>query len=291
MKENLSIQHSRMGFVEKACSTAKMKASHYHDELEVNLILRGRSSYLLGSRRYVLEADTLVWLFPGQEHILLECSRDFEMWVVVFRPELVTKSCKTRGYELLKEKDPAGYYCKRIAPHQTQRIDRLFSDISSSDDEALYNTGLAYALPLTWSVYSSTHEMLPSADIHPAVENAVHLLRKNPFHDDLTTVAEFAGLSPARLSRLFKEQIGVSMVHFKNHLRIERFLNLYRKGRRKNIMQTALDAGFGSYPQFHREFTRIMGCSPAEFRRRQIMSRERSFESAGSDEIPLAIDR
>ncbi len=269
MKENLSFKHSWLGFVEKVCSPAKMKTSHCHDELEVNLALRGRASYLLGSRRYVLEADTLVWLFPCQEHILLECSLNFEMWVVVFRPKLVTKIGKSRGYNLLKEKDPAGYFCKRITSLHKQQLDRLFADISSTDDEMLYNTGLAYALPLAWSIYSTTHEMSPNTDIHPAVENAVQLLRKNPFHDDLTTVANCSGLSPARLSRLFKQQIGVPMVHFRNRLRIERCLNLYCNGRRKNIMLTALDAGFGSYPQFHREFTRIMGCSPAKFRRRQ----------------------
>jgi AraC-like DNA-binding protein len=268
MKEILPIQAPYLGYTQKARPHPGMSASHCHDELELNLVLKGHASYLLDSRRYMLDVHTLVWLFPGQEHILLECSQDFEMWVIVFRPELVTKICKAPGYHLLREKDPAGYFCKRIGTRDSQQIDQLLTDMSHGHDATLFNAGLAYTLPLAWSVYSTTTEIPPSADVHPAVENAIHLLNKNSFCDDLTALAEHAGLSPARLSRLFKEQIGVSMVHFKNRLRVERFLKLYHKGRRKNIMDTALDAGFGSYPQFHREFTRIMGCSPAKFRRK-----------------------
>jgi AraC-like DNA-binding protein len=269
MKEVISIQHPYLGYAQKGYSHAGMSASHSHDELELNLVLKGHSSYLLDSRRYVLDSHTLVWLFSGQEHILLECSQDFEMWVIVFRPELVNKLCESPGYHLLREKDPAGFFCKRILPSTSQEIDRVLTDITSREhNSTLFNAGLAYVLPLAWSIYSTTTVIPPSSDVHPAVENVIHLLNKNPFCDDLATLADQAGLSAARLSRLFKEQIGVSMVHFKNRLRIERFLKLYHKGRRKNIMETALDAGFGSYPQFHREFTRIMGCSPAEFRRR-----------------------
>jgi AraC-like DNA-binding protein len=32
------------------------------------------------------------------------------------------------------------------------------------------------------------------------------------------------------------------------------------------MLAAALEAGFGSYPQFHRIFRRVMGCSPGEYR-------------------------
>ena len=39
--------------------------AHRHAELEVNLLVRGTASYLLGDRRYALMPGTLTWLFPG----------------------------------------------------------------------------------------------------------------------------------------------------------------------------------------------------------------------------------
>jgi AraC-like DNA-binding protein len=35
------------------------------------------------------------------------------------------------------------------------------------------------------------------------------------------------------------------------------------------LMRLALDAGFGSYTQFHRVFHRVLGCSPAQYAKRR----------------------
>ncbi len=83
----------------------------------------------------------------------------------------------------------------------------------------------------------------------------------------LSSLAQEAGLSSARLSRLFKAQTGFAMVDFRNRIRIERFLQLYGTGQRHTMLDAALESGFGSYPQFHRVFTRAMGLSPGEYRR------------------------
>jgi AraC-like DNA-binding protein len=186
---------------------------------------------------------------------------------VVCRPELLRSVCASPSYQILLEENPPGYFCKRLAPAASAGLDQLLSSLAGGDgDPTLFNTGLVYALAWAWHVYSTTTEVPPNADIHQAVENAVHLLKKDPAAGDLAALASRTGLSPGRLSRLFKQQVGASMVQFRNRLRIERFLVIYQKGRRKNIMQAALDAGFGSYPQFHREFVRVMGRSPAAWK-------------------------
>src|SRR5688572_33468561 len=46
--------------------------AHRHAELEVNLVVCGTASYLRGDRRYALTPGTLTWLFPGQNHVLVE---------------------------------------------------------------------------------------------------------------------------------------------------------------------------------------------------------------------------
>ena len=64
---------------------------HRHAELEVNLVVRGTATYLLGERRYQLTPGTLTWLFPGQEHLLVDQSADHELWWAVFSPHLVAR--------------------------------------------------------------------------------------------------------------------------------------------------------------------------------------------------------
>jgi transcriptional regulator GlxA family with amidase domain len=84
----------------------------------------------------------------------------------------------------------------------------------------------------------------------------------------LPELARASGLSPAHLSKLFAAQIGVSVSEFRNRVGVERFIELYGDGTRLTLTAAALDAGFGSYPQFHRVFSEQMGYTPAEHRRR-----------------------
>jgi AraC-like DNA-binding protein len=64
------------------------------------------------------------------------------------------------------------------------------------------------------------------------------------------------------LAKHFRREVGVSLLDYRNRLRIERFLELARES--GNLLQAALDAGFGSYAQFHRVFRQQIGVTPKE---------------------------
>ena len=55
-----------------------------------------------------------------------------------------------------------------------------------------------------------------------------------------------ARLSSSNLSRIFKDQTGVSISRFRNQQRLQRFLRLYGKGRRTTALAAALGAGRGT---------------------------------------------
>ena len=105
-------------------------------------------------------------------------------------------------------------------------------------------------------------------NVHPAVEKAATLIRDEVEPWTLDRLARQVDLSPSRLSYLFKSQTGASLVHFRQRQQIERFLRLYGEGKSRTLLSAALDAGFGSYPQFHRVFKNYMRVSPREYRRR-----------------------
>jgi hypothetical protein len=52
-------------------------------------LCRGGPPTFWVGRRYDIGAQTLLWILPHQPHLLFEHSRDFMMWVAVFRPQLV----------------------------------------------------------------------------------------------------------------------------------------------------------------------------------------------------------
>ena len=133
------------------------------------MVTAGRAVYLLGDRRYELTRNTLVWLFPGQDHILLAESADYEMWIGVFKPSLLAQVCRTPQTALLREADPPGRFCRRLFDARCARLDALFQEVDSQEDMALFNAGLGYALLSAWQAYQEAEESAGGPDVHPAV--------------------------------------------------------------------------------------------------------------------------
>jgi AraC-like DNA-binding protein len=243
-------------------------SAHRHAELEVNLVLRGTASYLLGERRYALTPGTLTWLFPGQDHVLVDESSDHELWWAVFRPALVAQISTTRHAQPLREEDPVGQFSRRLDSGRVRRLGALFHEVQAAEtgDDVLVNTGLAYLLSFAWRAFLDSDDVVEGVDLHPAVETVARILRADPNAGDLATLARAARLSSSHLSRIFKEQTGVSISRFRNQQRLQRFLRLYGRGRRTTALAAALEAGFGSYAQFHRVFREHAGRSPSALR-------------------------
>ncbi|MEY2936692.1 MAG: hypothetical protein RL033_7441 [Pseudomonadota bacterium] len=72
------------------------------------------------------------------------------------------------------------------------------------------------------------------------------------------------GLSESCLSRAFKSEMGFSVSQYRGRIKLERFFALV-DGRGGNLLAAALDAGFGSYAQFHRVFRSVLGKTPSEY--------------------------
>jgi len=79
-------------------------------------------------------------------------------------------------------------------------------------------------------------------------------------------IAAALRISVSRLARVFKGQMGMSLVEYRNRLRLDRFAALLDGGR-SNLFKAALDAGFGSYAQFHRVFRARLHAAPRQYLR------------------------
>lgn len=262
MREKLDIEPERDGFV----GVYRAKPSigfHSHDELEYNLVSQGTCSYLVGERRYDLRRGSLLWLFPDQEHVLINPSAHCEMWVVVLRQKVLRHSIRAGLDPRLCERNPPWMLARPLPPAVFTAHDRLLSyQYARSDDVARANAGLLYAVLDAWAAFQAADDD-DSKVIDPTVDLAARLLTRADAPQALDALAARVGLSPSRLSRLFNQQLGVSIADYRNRIRLERFLTLY--GPTTTVLDAALAAGFGSYPQFHRVFRQFLGMSPRAY--------------------------
>ncbi|MDD4062091.1 MAG: helix-turn-helix domain-containing protein [Kiritimatiellae bacterium] len=245
---------------------------HRHIELEINLITRGQGVYLLEGTLYTLSRGSLFWQRGSSKHGLIRVSDDLEMWIAVFRPEMLERLCQPDMHQAVLCDQPTDRVHKKISTESMRELTSLARAMQTfEDDIPRYNAALGYWLMSAWSAHRQGEGFPEDADdndVHPAVGRAIQLMRSENAPQDVDALARKAGLSASQLSRVFAGQIGMSIVEYRQRVRLERFRELYAPGGRYNMIQAALRAGFGSYPQFHRVFKRHYGFSPAEYRRR-----------------------
>lgn len=271
--EDLVIPPERAGriwFVDHRRSP--MVHPHRHHEVEVNLVVRGQVHYRVMEQRVDLRRDALIWLYPDQDHLLFKVSPDLQMWVWVIKTGPVARACSAPLANALAERNPPGLHLRSVDPNHARQIAETLRHVAEHEaDVDSFNTGLLHATALAFRAYglaqpSRGHAPARSSRLSPPVEEAARVLADED--RSLADLAQALGQSPAHLSRLFHRQMGVRLVDYRNQMRIRRFLAHYRAGHGTTLLEAALRAGFGSYPQFSRVFTQLMGMSPSAYARR-----------------------
>jgi AraC-like DNA-binding protein len=254
----LKIASDLVGMAWRAGPELPIVSSHRHAELEINLVLSGTATYLLSGRRDRLVRRSMVWLWPSQDHILTDRSADFDTWVVVLRPALTRKHRQLDARMCL--------HSRRLSERNADWLHRLLCAVADAQTPAEHNAGLEFVLLQAWRLYVNAEGSL-LVEVHPAVERAAVRLRDNPGLGSVEELAAAVGLSPSRLGRVFKAQMGLTLQEYRNQLRLERFLQVHGSGARRSVTHSLLEAGFGSQAQFYRAFRTAFGTNPGRYLR------------------------
>lgn len=222
------------------------RPAHFHDEPEINIVVRGTATFVVGNRRVPLSAGGLVWYPPGVDHFLDDASEDLELYVVGFRPELLAAFARQHGTVLSFARPLAS------VDEQTLRacVETFGGAPASKDDGAVEQQLLALLASLggVRSVSTLGHR-------------AVALLVETPTlsRDDL--VRRLAS-NRGDVSRRFRSDQGMSLTEYKNRLQTLQLLARLTAGQ-GNLMRAALEAGFGSYSRCHQVIRSLLGCAPS----------------------------
>lgn len=251
-----------------------MQLPHRHPTVEFNLVLAGRATYLLDDRRYQLGPRSLVWLFPGQTHLMVAKSPDYRDWLGLAPQSELARWCATEHTRPLCDHDPPGHFVRRLPTAAASDLDALLSRVVDGSADAVA-AGRLYAVLAAWDAWWQA-EPAPDQDrLHPAVQTSLQVLSGADPPADVSGLARAVGLSPQHLSRLFLRETGVSVSRFRNELRFRRFLDLYESGPDRSVLDLAIEAGFGSGAQFHRVFRALTGTTPVAYLERRGSTRTR----------------
>ena len=249
-----------------------IRPPHFHGQVELLLIRSGAATLHVGARAERVRAGQVCWILPCLPHVMSGFSPDFDMWVIELEAPIVGACWRALSGGAGASTSEA---FEGVASLGERLAGRLVADVPL--DEARQMSELAlrvWSAPSTEGVRGMLRALcelalrvtLPGAGQPGAsslTELASCLLLASPLLDRRALAADL-GVSEGFLSRSFGRDLGVSFVEHRARLRLGHFLALVQAGN-GNLLDAALAAGFGSYSQFHRVFTRVSGVRPRDY--------------------------
>jgi AraC-like DNA-binding protein len=262
------------------CGTGFNCPWHVHREHELILMEEGSGYRIVGDKTAVLEPGDMVFVGPGLPHIWQEEPRGAGRT----RTLLIQFDERFLGDGLLKL--PALGAVRRLllrARRGLQVVGTTRDKASVIIREMAASAGLERIRQFlaVLDLLSDSKECVPIASPGFAAKFQTYdQARMDRVYQYLTSrlgeqlrieqVAQHAHLSHGAFSRFFKAHTGNTFPEFVNTLRIGRACRLLTDGE-KSITEVAYACGFSNLSNFNRQFLRLKGSTPREFRRQMIL--------------------
>jgi len=254
---------------------------HLHEWYEFVYVYRGKGTFFIDRTFYemnpgdviVIPGNTVHRAFPDKEDPVTSSA-------VFFSPRLIQNLAFGDAYPYLKLFDSAKkskQYKYSLSPSHRKKLE--------DDIDAIRREGEQQSPDSTHAMALLLHLTLLHLNRHCLQQSAGTAVPHDPmgpdwFRDVLAYInehldqpLELGGLarrtavSPAHLSRVFKQRVGMNVTDYIATKRIFAAKDLLLQSS-DNIEHIAIACGFKSMPHFYRTFKRYAGMTPASYRKR-----------------------
>ena len=260
---------------------------HWHDHLEIALVLEGHGRFLFGHREHPAEPGDVFFVDNSQPHVAVGgTAGPLRLLLVLFSPELVAgPGCRAfdEGYLAPFRADGRDFAARvpagtALAGQLARALDELRRTWDRGDpaDRHLLDAGLRRVLGLAVREQGSSLPARSSGDrreqIRPVLAYIDRHCREGITLDDVAGVVH---VSPSRVRHVFKDVTGVGFKEYVTNVRVAEAKRLLL-GTDLSVAEIARTVGYSNLHQFYRVFYRSSAMSPAEYRR--------YYTPAGADE-------
>lgn len=254
-----------------------MRTAHWHAQVEVNYIVQGWAHYHMSGHKVRFDAGDLALFWGGLPHFLDDASDD-----------LVYAGGHLPLVHFFRLRLPQNVQSKLM---QGATLITRATDASDALNFARWNTYARSGDPLKASmavdelllrierVRFDPYSLLPGpAEVVKVVDGLDHhsspiVVRicdfiADNFREEIDSadIASAADIHPKYAMNVFKKSTGMTLNDYVNLMRLSYAQALLMQDE-ANVLQVAMDSGFGSLSAFNKSFRKIAGMSPSDFRR------------------------
>lgn len=255
-----------------------MRTAHWHAQVEINYVFRGRVDYRMHGHDAKLRAGDLCLFWGGLPHQVVDTSED--AWYVAIHLPLV-HFFRLRLTAQMQQKLMRGATLVTGSPGGSDDADfNRWSRYLCSGEEARINHAIDELLLRIERIRFEPHRLLESpgmpltraeAPDRTSFHNIGRIcafIAENFRHDiDSTAIALSADIHPKYAMSVFKKSTGMTLNEYVSLLRLS-YAQALLMQEDANVLRVAMDSGFGSLSAFTKCFRKIAGMSPSDFRQR-----------------------
>lgn len=254
---------------------------HWHSEFEINYIHRGKGEFICGNRKFTASEGDILILPPNMLHTAYPCKDNILIYdAFVFSPLLLGANSNDRcTAECIRPILNGNVQVNVYIPSDSSN----YADIKAMTDRILFciheNSPRADLLlkgelmQLFWFLENSGNIIFQSSSgtgrneiIRPVLE----YMAQN-YQNDITIeeLASLIHLSKSYFMKCFKDTVGVSAIEHLTQLRMNAVCEALSTTKDK-IADIAFHCGYSNLSNFNRQFLKKVGCSPDEYRKRNM---------------------
>jgi len=258
-----------------------MPKPDHHDEIEINLLVKGSITYLMGGRRIKVEAGRMFVFWAAIPHQVISLDTDIPYYVgtIPFSwflqsqfPEEFVQS--VLGGEVFEEKH-LEYF-----EHDVFLFKQWIRDLKNITQERQNMVVLEMKARLFRLISESSPKLSEIRRLPSTIESgglskiekmACFIARHYEEPIKIDDICEEVGLHPNYAMNLFKKGFGTTLNDYLTYHRISHAQRLLVTTNAK-IIEIAFQSGFGSLSQFNSVFKKRCGIQPREYREAHLIS-------------------
>ena len=254
-----------------------MLKPHWHAQVEVNFIVRGRVHYRMNDHDVSLSAGEMCLFWGGLPHQMDDASDDVFYagahlpLVHFFRlhlPADVRHRLMTGATLVTSATD-------RSDDHNFERWNRYARSGDPVKAQHAVDELLLRLERVRFEPYRLVPDILTSEDAAGPfdqqssrnVGRMCDFIAENFLYDiDCVDIATAADIHPKYAMSIFKKSTGMTLNEYVNLLRLS-YAQALLMDQDANVLRVAMDSGFGSLSAFNKSFRKLAGMSPSDFRK------------------------
>ena len=265
------------------------EAIHKHNFIEIVYVKSGAAIHYVDSKEYKMKRGDILFINYGCTHSfkIISGKDRYQYYNVMFKPEFA-------GKELINEKNAFKAFLLTSLEelsiedfeisafghfniYERKEIENILFNMyhESYDTPREYGTVLKGYMQVLFTKMLRKLTNVPQAEKQNENWDKVLDYIETNYNEKLSlqSLAQRCFYNPSYFSRTFKKKMGKTLIEYITELRLETAVQHLVKTE-KSIQEICQLCGFSSKNMFYKNFEKVYGCTPAEYRKKVNMRDE-----------------